>query len=163
MVGSPKILVAPTGYKPQEEFSIAHELVESTIREKMPAWHEDYCDRAAAAILLPKVEFLVSMATNLLEVPAVRRAWPWASWEAIIWRTAELEPRVAGAKWDRFQCIERRSYRKASDVSTAELAAVREAWMHGRGSALVGEVAAFAWWLKGRGQKYRAVSLAVFR
>jgi len=76
--------------------SIAHELAENELPESVPL-HEAFCERAGAALALPRLEFLATLAVNGYCIAATRRQWPWASYEAILWRAVELLDGAAGA------------------------------------------------------------------
>lgn len=155
MRGHSKLLVAPQDYRPRLEMSIAHELVEQELERHVPD-HERFCERAAAALALPRLEFLATLAWNGYCAPTTRRQWPWASYELILWRAVELLPAgAAAAKWLNGELVERRS-------SRATLYACERKALRSRRALPVLEdgVLARAWSVP-RGRDHWAFSLAV--
>ena len=157
MPGHQVVDIAERCYDAADEFAVAHEIVELHI-PKLGALHEDFVDRAAAALLMPRTEFLASVAQCLFDVAAVRRQWHWASFTAIIWRIAELCPNVAAARWHKGELLERRCNRMSLDVTAAEKSAVAAT---GKGMCFEQGVLALAWHLSGRGERGYSVTLAM--
>jgi hypothetical protein len=97
------IVFTPSGYPPRDEFTVAHELMElhmpTPVAQLQPAERERFCDRGAAALLLPRQQFLFTSRVARGELPELRRRWPWASWGAIASRFVDLVPGTAAATW----------------------------------------------------------------
>lgn len=97
------IFVARSSYQPRNEFSQAHEIAElhipRAVRELPAALKERYCNRVAAALLLPREQFLACIRSSDWNLPGLRRRWPLASWGAIASRLADLVPGVAACTW----------------------------------------------------------------
>lgn len=89
-----RILLNPSGYGPRDEFTIGHELMELYIPREwlsLPeATKERLCDRGAAALILPRAEFLASVERHGRNVHALHREWPRASGQVIKARLLEL-------------------------------------------------------------------------
>ena len=81
------IFVAPSGYRPRDEFTIAHELMElhipRSVLELPRATKERFCDRGAAALLLPRGAFLRSLTQHGWEIEQQRQRWPLVSGRVI--------------------------------------------------------------------------------
>jgi len=155
------ILVAPCSYRPRRELTIAHELIELSIPDdvrKDDCLCERICQRGAAALLLPQREFISSMFDCGWELPAARRRWKHASWEAIGSRLSDLLPGFSSAAWSDLQP----KWRRPEPAATgAELAAVREAYKRGRGKCLSAGNLALAWHLVSRRGFRYAVSICL--
>lgn len=94
------ILIAPCAYEPRVQASVAHELAEFYQPTRLdPEWHEAFCDRVAAALLMPREAFIESARACGLSLHALCRAWPHASREAILTRVADLFPRTTASSW----------------------------------------------------------------
>ena len=144
--GEPHILISPElDYWPRREFSVAHELAESELQEKSPKIHEAFCDRIAAAILLPRPEFLSSLVTHALDMRELRQLWPWASWSAMARRITELMPNTIATGWHNAKPTWRTS---SNDPFSAEKIAVGVACIDGHGRAHKEGRMALAWLLE---------------
>jgi IrrE N-terminal-like domain len=160
------VLLSPSGYAPRDEFTLAHELMElylpSQWRRALPEkLKERACDRGAAALLLPRQQFLFSLHGTGWDLPALRRRWPTASWGAIAARLVDLVPGVSACTWVDHR---RASWRydpalELHHVGAAELIAVEQAQRHGRAVVVRRRLRARAWRLVAR--QGRKVTLAV--
>lgn len=156
-----KALYFATAYRPREEVSLAHELAHHFEPEGLrPEAVEEWCTRVAAALVLPRTCFLVSLVEHRFSVPALRRRWRNASWELIVLRIADLCPGIAAAAWVD-DALKWRSHRSEAAVTPAEHAAVSDARRRGRGLVLADSRLAAAWSLAPRGARFRAVSICV--
>lgn len=153
------LLVRPSGYWPRDAQTIAHEICESYLPERLPeSVHEAFCQRVGAALLLPRWPFVSSLFRCRWDVPALRRRWRHASHAVIARRISDLFPGVrchawedGCASWD-------------GEVTAAELQAVEDACerRRGRASATVDGVLALAWNLaRGDAEEYRGISVAL--
>jgi len=136
-------------YRAAEEFALGHEIAHHHIPEGMAQEaQEAFCDRVSAALLLPKISFLASLAERHFDLPAVRRDHPWASWQVIFWRAAELVSGTSAAVWKDgipFDCRCARPCPQERPSST-ELTVVRLAVSRrGHAAALDGGALAMAW------------------
>lgn len=160
VVGEKRILVASGSYLPRIEYSIAHELAEGEILDRLPgAMHERFCERVAAAVLLPATEFVSALFAERFDLAKTRERWPWASWEAALWRSSELIPGLIAAKWHEGRLLKRRGDKDKGAPTAAEFMALGEAMLHGSGERVTGGVRALAWRLP-RGKTW-VVSLAM--
>jgi hypothetical protein len=170
-VASPEeraILYKPSGYGPRDEFTIAHELMElhlpRTILDLDARVKEKFCNRGAAALLLPQQQFLFSLHGTGWDLPELRRRWPWASWGAIATRLVDLVPGVSAStwvngrrEWWRYQSIpERQAF--GAELDAMELLG-RERH-RGRAVARRSSAKAFAWRLTARDGRRVAVTVA---
>jgi Zn-dependent peptidase ImmA (M78 family) len=91
-----RLLVAPSGYAPRDEFTLAHEMMELYLpREwlELPEHTKELlCDRGAAALLLPRKAFLESLERHGWNVEDQRRLWPHVSATVIEARINECLP-----------------------------------------------------------------------
>lgn len=159
------IVYSPSGYAPRDEFTIAHELMElhvpAPVAQLGAAVREQFCDRGAAALILPRQQFLFSLHGVGFELPALRRRWPLASWGAIAARLVDLVPRVSACTW---VGEHRESWRydptlELHHAGAAELAAVEQAQVRGWAVVVRRRLRARAWRLVAR--QGRRVTLAV--
>lgn len=162
VAGSNIIRVAPTPYQPRREFTIGHELLEL----HLPALcvgqvREAACQRGAAALLLPAREFIDDWLRYRGQLPELRQHRPYASWEALASRSADLLPGVAAAAWVDDVMKWRRCYEGPLELTEAELEAVQRCRHQGRATVSACGVVALAWRLAGRGAHFRAVSLCL--
>lgn len=160
--GTNRIVVAK-GYEPRQQASIAHELIEANLPERLPDYlHEKFCERGAAGIALPRTLFIESLFRCGWDVPLLRRSeWQWASWEAIAMRASDLIPGVYAAAWvdDR---VKWRSGHSANAVTQAERAAVIVAHgRHSKGVVVCAGKLAVAWRVPGGGASFRAISICL--
>lgn len=158
--GTDRIVVAKCWHPPREECSIAHELVEAVVQRTLPdAEHEAFCERAAAALMLPASEYLQTLFARGLDLARMRRReWPWASWEVLARRASDLLPGVVSAAW----VDDGVKWRSSSGAPTsAEKAALRDARRKGRGTVLSAGRVASAWSLAPKGATFRGVSLCL--
>ena len=120
------ILIAPCDYEPRVQWSVAHELAETYTADRIePELHEAYCDRVAAALLMPRERFIRSAKACGLRLPQLRQVWPSCSREAIVSRIANLFPNTVASSWrgNRFK------FRRTSDeYQPPELATELEAF-----------------------------------
>lgn len=159
--GLSRVLLVPSGYHPRDEFTIAHEIIESFFPSewnRYAATEEDKeraCDRGAAALLLPAAEFHRSVTELRHELPALRRRWRNASWDVIARRLVDVGAASTAAAWDSLEL----RWRYGGTGHDAEEHALAEVYA-GRGSAHVraGEREVRAWRLGGAGLG-RAVSV----
>ena len=169
-VASPEeraILYQPSGYRPRDEFTIAHELMElhlpRSILDLDPRVKEKFCNRGAAALLLPQQQFLFSLHGSGWELPELRRRWPWASWGAIATRLVDLVPGVSASTWVNGR---RQWWRYARIPETetfgAEEQAMVELGREQRGRVVVrrSSAKAYAWRLTARDGRRVAVTVA---
>lgn len=161
--GRRKLLVRKTGYEAHDEFTVAHELVEQHLSKKLPdTQHESFCDRAAAALMLPQDYFTLATWRASFDLAALRRRHRWASWTTLAWRITECFPGIAACLWVDGQPVERR-IRDAdcAAVSEAEAVAARHAFR--AGFALIGAGAwlARAWYVTGKRKPFAVVTIAV--
>jgi hypothetical protein len=158
-----KRIVLSENHPEKRDFSIAHELAESSLKTKLPPdFHEAYCDRVAAAILLPRSEFMRSFFLCSGEIPRMRWTdWPWASWETLAMRVSDLLPGVFAAAWAD-EKVKWRSHHTRDQVTDAEKAAAKAArGRFSRGLVAISGRLAIAWRVPGRGILFRAVSLCL--
>lgn len=156
--GEDKLLVRPSGYWPRDAQTICHEIVECHLPERLPRWHEEFCQRAGAAMLLPREAFISSLFDARIDLPTMRRQWTHASYEVIGRRVEDLFPGARCYTWtDKGPCCGERPV----DV---ELAAIHVACSMRRGRSVLesdGMLAA-AWHLTRRAGDtagFRAISL----
>jgi Zn-dependent peptidase ImmA (M78 family) len=87
------ILYEESGYRPRDEFTVAHELMElhlpRPVLELPRAVKERFCDRGAAALLLPRGAFLRSLKEFGWNVEDQRQRWPYVSARVIAARIDE--------------------------------------------------------------------------
>lgn len=87
------ILYGPSGYAPRDEFTVAHEIMELHIPRAVldlpKEIKERFCDQGAAALLLPRLDFLRSIARHGNNVRALREEWPRVSGQCIKARLVE--------------------------------------------------------------------------
>ena len=155
--GCPTLTVRKCGYAPREAASTAHELAEVHIAEKLPVWHEEFCQGFAAALILPAVPFMRSAFSCRFDLARLRRIWRWASWEMIGRRAAELSPDARFLAW-----LDEHPTRGEAPLD-CERAAVAGACLPRAGRCMVAESGwvAQAWHLTAKGEEARAVSLAL--
>lgn len=140
-----RILLNPSGYPARDEFTIAHELFELTMPRRLPERaHEHLCDMAASALILPRGAFLPDALRQQCELPALRRAWRWASYETLATRLAVLMPGVAASKWIDGRPAWRRCH-CSLPLSEAEAEALTLALRTGRGQVAEEGLVALAW------------------
>ena len=128
-----------------------------------PEEKERVCNRGAAALLLPKQQFLFSLHGAAWELPELRRRWPWASWGAIATRLVDLVPGVAASTWVNGRRQWWR-YQQVPETQTAgaEHQAMRELGQEHRGRVVVrrSSAKAFAWRLTARDGRRVVVTVA---
>ena len=162
------IYVQQSGYFPRDEFTRAHEVMElfapPDIRAASSESKERFCDKGAAALLLPRRQFLFSLHATGWDLPKLKRRWPWSSWATIASRLHDLVPGVSASSW-----VENRRewgrYPEGAGVPalvalrSAEEDAVLELY-RGRGVAVArrSSTLARAWRLTARGKR---VAIAV--
>lgn len=138
------------GYQPRVDFTIAHELMEAHLPKQIRC--EATCNRGAAAMLLPWRTYLRDLLRHQLDLPALKRSYPRASFSALARRLADLSPGAAVTKWSEGKVMWRHSL-LAQDVSETERTAVSKlmetttcarAMVHSAG------VLALAWTLRRR-------------
>lgn len=150
------IVISPSGYAARDEFTLAHELMElhipSSWRRDLPKEvKEAACDRGAAALLLPAQAFTASVNKVGVDLPALRRAWPNASWSTLAKRLVDIEEAATVASWEALEP----AWRYGAEAHPDEEHALAEVYA-GRGRAKVRGVR--AWRLSGAGMG-RAVSV----
>jgi hypothetical protein len=97
-----RIIVAPNPYQPHVEFVIAHETLELRKPRNVPAeFKEDYCDRGAAALMMPARTFLDSGAACDWELEVLSAWWPHCSPLALLRRITDLMAGSAVSAWTR--------------------------------------------------------------
>lgn len=111
-------------------------------------------------MLLPRRTFVRALREAMLDVPALHRAWPWASCELIALRAADLIPGLFAAKW-RDGAVEWRSQRTRDKVTLAERVAVAHAIWRRQASEIADGWAALAWSLDETNGAHWALSVAV--
>jgi len=163
------VIIHPSGYPPREQFSLAHELIEINIPSGWLMRDEvldKFCDRGAAALLLPSAEFLCSLHGTGWDLAELRRRWPWASWALIASRLQDLVEGASAATWvngarEWWRFPHDSSVAELLEVEGAERAAVDQVFL-GRGAAIVQRrrVRARAWRLSAKGKR---VAIAVCR
>lgn len=85
-------------------FTIAHELAEHYTPARIdPMWHEEFCDRTAAALMMPAKAFIDSGVACGWNFGVLRVWWPSCSWNALVRRVADLVPGSAATAWHRQQ------------------------------------------------------------
>lgn len=151
------IVLSPSGYAARDEFTLAHELMElhipSTWRSDLPkAMKEAACDRGAAALVLPFAAFISSVNKLGVDLPALRRTWPNASWSTIAKRLVDTDQAATVANWEALET----AWRYGSDPHPDEEHALAEVYA-GRGRSKVRGVR--AWRLSGEGMG-RVLSVA---
>lgn len=88
----------------RREFTIAHELMHALAPLGIPAEHlESWCDRGAAALMMPARAFLESGTACAWDLETLREWWPHCSWNALVRRIADLVPGTAASAWHRQQ------------------------------------------------------------
>jgi hypothetical protein len=156
------ILLRPSGYRPRDEFSIAHELLElygPWSPEVPAATKELLCDRGAAALLLPSDEFLKSARAERFDLAVLRRRWPLASWGALSCRISDLVPGAVSSTWVNGRRRGARSAHEDPGVAALEREAHHAALARGHQSVRRGSLRAAAWRLTTRNG--RSVVVAV--
>lgn len=121
-----KTLRVPPHYGPREQFTCGHELGHhheppGLRAEAVEAW----CDRFAAALLMPERPYLSVCGELRFDLGALRRRLPWASWQALAWRVVDLCPGTAAAWWLGGALQERSS--SVGEIAPAEELAAAEA------------------------------------
>lgn len=97
--GSGVVLLSPALAERQRGFVTLHEMGHCYLHDRVaPEVLEEACDRFAAALLLPAPSFRHSVGKLGADLVALRKRWPWASWDALGRRLAELYPGVAAGK-----------------------------------------------------------------
>jgi hypothetical protein len=91
------IILAPTPWRCRAELSIGHELMHAygPKLHRAGVSHEECeaaCDRGAAALLMPRAEFMASGEACDWNVEQLRQRWFHASRTALVRRIAELRP-----------------------------------------------------------------------
>lgn len=95
------IWIAPCAYGPRRELSVGHELMELALATRLPHdQHELFCQRGAAALLMPGREFSADGRSCNWDLAHLRRRWVHASWEAIASRAADLLEHVSASAWN---------------------------------------------------------------
>ncbi|MFN7130696.1 MAG: hypothetical protein ACK4N5_01355 [Myxococcales bacterium] len=162
----PLLMVLEHPYQPKIMHRIAHELVELELRAT-GTWTRHELEEGAqyggAALILPPNEFLGTVYEENFDVAALRRRWPFASYELIVSRIADLLQHAAGASWTNRALKFRHLRHDAAMPPGGELleqVALEKAQRHGRADLRFGGVRAAAWLLNPRGQS-RAVSLCL--
>lgn len=159
--GTRTLYLSPQPYEPRNQFTLFHELAEARRPPWIPAeWKEKWCDRAAAALLLPRTAFTTSLVACRWDLAALRRRWRHASYEAIASRIVDVMPGVSMSTWR----DELRRYRRGeagAELEQAEYVALAQAYA-GRGMAIVRtpDAAAVAWRLGGIRTKH-AITLTL--
>jgi hypothetical protein len=166
--GTRLIVVSPKAYKPQEEFTIGHEIGHSLAHEGIPDYdafprhvRECVADHISSALLMPKVPFMDSWMVRGCELPDMQeKDWAWASHEAIARRLVDVLPNVICSKW-----VDEKPRRRwplgAPEVTSSEFAAVRDAMKKGRGFVLSGGRVSIAWSMKPAGARSRAIGVCL--
>lgn len=129
---------------------MAHELAEHyTPRRVEPEWHEAFCDRIAAALMMPRKQFIMSARCCNLRLPPLRGLWPNCSREAIISRISNLFPNTVASSWRGNQFKFRRTsdgYQPPEMATELEAFCAAEAAYHGRESWVrEGNIGVRAW------------------
>jgi hypothetical protein len=156
-----KIVLSPSGYEPRDAVSIAHELIELELPRRLEPrkFHEAFCQRGAAALILPRESFLRIAVAERWDLAALRRRFRrLASWELLATRAVDLVPGSAAAAWVRGALKWRRAWQAPGGVTDAERRAVARA-MRPRGFGACRS--AVAWRIAERGAGFRAISLAL--
>jgi hypothetical protein len=157
-----KTLQVSPGYYPRVEFTVAHELAHHFVPLTMRVGAvEAFCNRVAAALLLPSARFCGSAVGNGCELPTLRHEWPWASWQVIMWRITELLPGIGASVWVNCEPVERRHAYTPAEVTRAEALSVRDAQRRGRAIVKVAGICAIAWNVVAPRGQYVAMSLAL--
>lgn len=95
----------------RREFTTAHELMEANLPLGIPPEvKEAWCDRGAAALMMPEAAFLESGNSCGWDLEALRTWWPHCSWNALVRRIADLVPGTAAAAWHRQRLRFRRTH-----------------------------------------------------
>lgn len=145
-----EILIVRSPYHRRVALTIAHELIEHYVPSRLEEqWHEPFCQRGAAALLMPREAFAASAIACDLRLPALKAYWPGCSLEAILTRVADLFPNCTASSW----CDGRARFRRAHagfapppDAAELEAFVAGEASYYRRESWVqVGHVAARAW------------------
>jgi hypothetical protein len=160
--GEKKIVVSPSGYSPRDAMTTAHEMAERLVSKMLPDPHnhEAFCDRIAAAILLPRAVYLPQLREAKFDLAVLRRTWRFASWEVLGLRVVDLVPDALCRSWVNGEPKPWR-HQKHVEVMTVERVAVTEAMKHGKGRAIVGDRLTLAWRLPARGARSRAISVCI--
>lgn len=129
-------IVVARRHLPRQEFTIAHELMEANVPQRVPAEiKEQWCDRGAAALMMPRIAFLESGTASGWDLEVMRQWWPHCSWNALVKRITDLVPRTAAAAWHRAQLRFRQTHQ---DIELPEQADALEEFiaceaLHGSG------------------------------
>lgn len=158
----PIIRVAACSYRPHMEFGQAHEALEKNVPPWMPPdLKELYCDRGAAALMMPARSFLESGTACDWELQVLLGWWPHCSPYAILRRITDL---VAGARvsaWTRSHMKSRVASQDlalpAHSPALEELVACEALHGSGRSEIALGGVRVRAW----RNGQGKAVTLAL--
>jgi predicted transcriptional regulator len=145
---SSTIVVARRDTPSRQAFSVAHELMHAVAPANVPSEHlEAYCDRGAAALMLPAHEFLESGTACAWDLDTLRAWWPHASCSAIMRRAVELLPGSASSIWEAAAASLRRSYgvELPEHLDALEEFVACEAMQTGRSSVRAGGVLVQAW------------------
>ena len=98
--GTCRIVVAAGMSATRREFTVAHELMEANLPLGIPAdVKESWCDRGAAALMMPAREFLESGTACGWDLAVLREWWPHCSWNALVRRVTDLVPGTAASAW----------------------------------------------------------------
>lgn len=153
------ILYRPTGYVPRDQFTIAHELMElhcpRPILDLEPATKERFCNRGAAALLMPQQQFQFSLRGLGWDLPRLRQRFALASWGAIAQRLVDLVPHAAACTWvdgkRKWWRWDEPLWRELGDLADAEHGALAAAEsQRGHAQAMRGRIRAKAWRLTAR-------------
>lgn len=155
--GSKIIRLAPQPYLPAMLFVLAHEFMELSVsRHYQGKLRERICQRGAAAFLLPSIAFKHTLWKSGWDLRELLNWWPWASWEALGFRVADLYPWASFTVWS--DTYFRRS--GGTEPTELELAAYL---MARKGRALLardGQVVS-AWRLTESGVQMKVAALSV--
>ena len=143
-------IIVARRHAPRQEFTIAHELMEANVPLHLPSEiKEQWCDRGAAALMMPARKFLRSGFACDWDLEVLRAWWPSCSWNALVKRVADLVPGTAAAAWHRAQLRFRQAH---PDIALPDHADGLEEFialeaMHGSGRSeiLLGGLQVRAW------------------
>lgn len=124
------LIVAASRYPPLQAFSTAHELIEAHLPTSVDPEHKEaYCDRGAAALMMPARSFLESGTACDWELSVLEAWWPHCSPVAILRRITDLMAGSAASSWTRS-----RMRLRVGDLDAGELEAfVAAEAVHGSG------------------------------
>jgi len=144
---SSTIIVSAALCPERRSFSVAHEAGEISKPLGLPEEiNEAWCDRFAAALMMPARPFVDSALSCGLRLPVLSRFWRHCSKPAILTRISDLFPNTRASSWRRNRPSFRRGFALSPAAAEIEAFCAAEAAYQRRESWVQeGQIAARAW------------------